>query len=80
MNMIGTTKKLLKAINERDYKLLLGQREFVSKQSGKIVKYFTISQANFDGERYVNSELYQSCKIMKIMKDPALEKCNCGSS
>lgn len=66
-NLIRTSKKIMQALNTRDYKLTFNIKQFLGKDN-KNVSVYSINQAHWDDElgKYRHTELYSSASMVRI--------------
>lgn len=68
VNLLGTSKKLMAALNTHDYRLMFSMKQFMGRE-GKPINYYSINQAvwNEDRHKYDSVELYSSASLLRIV-------------
>ena len=67
-NLLRTSKKLVQALNSRDYKLTFSTKQFIGRE-GQPHTMYSISRATFDEDkgRYTHNEIYSSSSMVRIV-------------
>ncbi len=67
-NLLATSKKLVKALNTRGYKLTFSTKQFIGTE-GNVHSYYSICKGvwNEDKHKYLNKELYSSASMVRIV-------------
>lgn len=68
VNLMGTARKLTRALNTRDYNLTLNAKQFIGKD-GNPHHYYTICKGvyNPDRGRYDHTEIYGTASMVRIV-------------
>lgn len=67
-NLMQTSRKLVRALNSRGYKLTLSVKQFIGRE-GQPHNMYSISEATWDDEkrRYKHNELYSTTSLVRIV-------------
>ena len=66
-NLMKTSKKLVSALNTRNYKLTISTKQFIGTE-GRPHNMYSINNAVWDDEKrkYINRELYSTTSMVRI--------------
>ena len=67
-NLLRTSKKLVSALNTRDYKLTISTKQFIGTE-GRPHTMYSVNNALWDDEKrkYKNHEIYRSTSLVRIV-------------